>query len=437
MAVEDPSPGPAGAALPNPLSAPMALQTIRYGLDPEGFFTRSQRRFGSVFTVRVLRETWVILSDPAAIKEAFALGPEEANSGEANFALRPLIGTRNVLLLDGDEHLSRRKLLLPPFHGDRMRAYEESIREAVAAQVAEMPAGKSVSMLPRMQSLTFSVILQCVFGIRDRERLQRVGDAFRQMLTWITDTRRGLQYATLGPERLMRLPSFRRQLAEVDRNLLTEIRERRAEDLSGRDDILSMLVEARDEEGDGLSDAELRDELATMLVAGHETTAALLSWTIHELARDEESQERLAGGEAGFGTAVVTEALRLRPPVPIVLRRLRDTSTIAGHDLPAGTTVAPCTLLVHRDPALYPEPWAFRPARFLDRKPVRSEWFPFGGSVRRCIGAAFAQFEARIVLEELARSLRFSPGSARAERVGRRGPVLVPSRGARVVVSKR
>jgi len=426
------------ASLPNPVRAPAALQTLRYGLDPEGFFAAPRRRYGDVFTVRVLSETWVVLAHPDAVKEAFALGPEQANSGEANLTLRPLIGTRNVLLLDGEEHLARRKLVLPPFHGERMRAYEGTIRAQARRQIEAMSLGRPEALLPHMQELTFAVIMRCVFGLEDERRLRELGGALRSMLTWITDMRRGLVLAFLGPERLMASRRFRDQLAEVDRQLFAEIERRRAAaDLGEREDILSMLLQARDEEGEGLSDQNLHDELVTLLVAGHETTAALLAWAVHELARAPEHQQRLADGEEGFTEATIAEALRLRPPVPVVLRRLREPARIAGHDLPAGATLAPSMLLVHRRPDLYPDPWRFDPTRFLGRRPVPSEWLPFGGSVRRCVGAAFARFEARIVLEELSAALRFAPDRERPERVGRRGPILVPARGARVVLARR
>lgn len=425
-------------SLPNRLRGPGLVQDLLYGFDPEGFFARAHERYGDMFTARVLSEDWVVLGDPSAVKEAFALGPEDANSGEANFVLRPLIGTRNLLLTDGEEHLARRKLVLPPFHGDRMRAYEDTIREAAAAQIEQLPLDEPVALLPRMQSLTFSVILRCVFGLRDEERLHRVGDPLQRMLNWITDMRRVLVIGLLGPDWLIRMPGFRRQVEVVDRELTAEIESRRAAQDSGeREDILSMLLIAKDEDGQGLSDQELRDELVTLLIAGHETTAALIAWAVHELARAPQHQDPLSRGEEGLSEAVVTEALRLRPPVPLVVRRLRRPTTIAGCRLPAGATLVPSTLLVHRRPDVYPDPWTFDPTRFIDRRPVASEWFPFGGSVRRCIGAAFAQFEGRIVLEELSRALHFSPDRNRPERVGRRGPVLVPNRGARVVAARR
>jgi len=424
--------------LPGRLRAPVALQTVHYGLWPEDFFARAQQRHGDVFTVRILGETWTVLGHPHAVKEVFALGPAAVNSGEPNLALRPLLGTENVLLLDGDEHLARRKLVLPPFHGERMRSYGRTIQEAIRTEVAAIPLGQPVALLPHMQSLTFAVIMRCVFGLEDGGRLRSLGEAMRQMIGWITEMRGSFLYGVLGPDRVTRLRSFRKQIEAAHTLLDAEIQERRrVDDLSGREDILSLLIQARDADGAGLSDEELRDELVTLLVAGHETTATVLGWAVHALARDDQSQERLVAEPEQFGDAVITETLRLRPPVPVVLRRLLEPRTIAGHQLPAGATLAPCTLLVHRRPDLYPDPWRFDPTRFLDRRPAGSEWFPFGGSVRRCLGAAFAQFEARMVLAELSRSLQFRPERVRSERVGRRGPVLVPGRGARVIASRR
>lgn len=386
----------------------------------------------------MIGETWTVLADPGAVKEVFAHGPAEMNSGEANLPLRPLIGTASVFLADGEEHLARRKLVLPPFHGDRMRAYEEMIRAAAQVEARSWPLDRAAPALEPLRRMTFGVILRCAFGVRDENRLREIETVLGGMLDWLLDVRRLLVIGLAGPERLMASAAFKRRLADVDRELATEIASRRADpDLERRPDILSLLIRARNEEREGLSDRELRDELVTMLVAGHETTAATLAWALHELARNPAAQDQVARGADDFGAAVITETLRLRPPVPIVLRRLRQPLTIAGKNLPEGATVAPSTLLVQRRADIYPDPWAFRPERFLDRRPVASEWFPFGGSVRRCIGAAFAQYEAKIAIDELTKALRFRPTRRRPERVWRRGPVLVPARGARLVATRR
>jgi cytochrome P450 len=429
--------GPRAEAPPT-MSGSVLLHTLRFTLDPEGYFAGAQRRHGDMFTLRILGQRWVAVAHPEAVKELFSHGPEEVDSGEANQALSPVLGTRNLLLLDREEHLHRRRIVLPAFHGERMRAYEETIRQAIRKEIADWPVGEPVAALPRMQALTFSVIMRCVFGVQEGERVGELGEALRAMIAWVTDMRRVLFFFIVGPQRLDRVPAFRRQLARVDREILAEISRRRAlGDLSEREDILSLLIQATDEDGAHLSDAELRDELMTLLIAGHETTATLLSWAIHDLARDPGSQDRLSIEGGAFADAVIAEALRLHPPTGGVARRLREPLTIGGYKLPTGTDVVPVTLLVHRRADLYPEPWRFDPTRFLDTRPPAGGWFPFGGSVRRCIGASFAQFEARIVLEELTKALHLSPVEQRPERTSRRAIVLVPSKGARVIARRR
>jgi cytochrome P450 len=415
------------------------VQTLRYGLDPYGLFESAHRAFGDVFTLRVMAETWVVLAHPEAVRELYAHGPDELDSGVANLSLRALLGTRNVLLLDGAEHLRRRKIVLPPFHGERMRAYEELIREATRREIATWPSDDPVPTLPRMHAITLRVVLRAVFGVREGPELDRLTASLRRLMTWTTDIRRGLVFGFLGPDRLTALRGFRRQLAEVDEQLLAEIaRRREAADLRDRSDILSLLLQARHEHGEALSDRELRDELMTLLVAGHETTAAALSWALTEVARDPQAQARLAAGEPGLAAAAITETLRLHPPLPLgSLRRLRRPMTIAGWELPAGATVASCSALIHRRPDLYPRPATWQVDRFLGTRPPAGGWLPFGGGVRRCVGAAFAEFEARTVLDELTRALELQPAGGPSRWVARRGIVLVPPQGGRVVAVRR
>ena len=418
---------------------PVTLQTLRYGLDPYGLFESAHRTFGDVFTLHVMAETWVILAHPEAVREVFGYGPDELDSGSANLALRPLLGTRNVLLLDGAEHLRRRRIVLPPFHGERMRAYEGLIREATRREIATWPLGVPVPTLARMHAITLWVVLRAVFGVEEGPGLDRLGTLLRRLLTWTTDPRRAVVFGFLGPDRLMALSAFRRQLAEVDDEITAEIaRRRKVGDLGDRKDILSLLLQARDEDGGALLDHELRDELITLLVAGHETTAAALSWALTEVAGDTEAQERLADGEQGLAEAAITETLRLHPPVPLGgVRRLRRPMTVAGWQLPAGATLAPCSLLVHRRPDVYTEPMAWRVDRFLRTRPPPGAWLPFGGGVRRCVGAAFAQFEAKTVLDELTRALELRSAGRPSRRIGRRGIVIVPARRGPVVAARR
>src|SRR4051794_33119023 len=425
--------------LPRGPRAPMPLQTLRYGLDPYAFFASAQRAFGDVFTVRVMRDVWVVLADPGAVRQLYALGPEDVDSGVANRSLWPLLGTRSSLLLDGDEHLRRRRLVLPPFHGQRMRAYEGLIRAATRAEMAAWPAGVPVRTLERMQAITLRVVLQAVFGVSDGPAVERLAASLRRLLTWTTDPWRGLVFGLLGPDRLAALRGFQRQRGEVDVQLHAEITARRqATDLTSRADILSLLLAARDPDGHGLSDAELRDELMTLLVAGYETTAAALSWALLEVAAHPAAQARLAAGEPGLAESAISETLRLHPPLAIFgFRRLRRPLEFAGRALPAGTTVAPCATLLHRRADVYEQPTRWRIDRFLNARPPAGAWVAFGGGVRRCPGAALARFEARIVLDELLGALELCPAGPRPRSVARRGIVVVPPRGGAIIASPR
>ena len=425
--------------LPPALRSSRVAQTVRYVLDPVRLFDDAQRRLGDVFVMRVLDQTWVVLTHPDHVREVFAHGPDDLDSGLANISLRPLLGTRNDLLLDGAEHLRRRRLVLPPFHGERMRANEDVIPDTTRRELATRPLGVAAPTLPRMQAITFRVVLRAVFGVQEGPDLERLATRLQRFVAWAVDPRRGLVFTVLGPERLMGLKAYRRQHEDLDRELLAEIARRRAApDLVEREDILSLLLQARDEQGAPLTDHELRDELVTLLVAGHETTAAALSWALVELARAPAAQVRLAAGEEGLAEAAVAETLRLHPPLPVgAVRRLRRPLTIAGWDLPAGTTLALSTLLAHRRPDVYDEPGAWRVDRFLHERPPAGAWLPFGGGVRRCVGAAFAQFEARTVLDEITRTLELRGTGPASRWVARRGIVLVPSRGGRVIAVRR
>jgi cytochrome P450 len=417
---------------------PHALQSAWYGLAPYSFFDRARRRHGDVFAMRILGQAWTVIADPAMVKDIFTGDPEVLYSGEANEALRGLIGTRNVLLLDGGEHLRRRKLLLPPFHGERMQAYGAIMAEATDRELERWPLGRAEPALGHTQAITFEVILRAVFGLDDAARLGPFGRSLRHLLDWIQSPRVMVRFMLRGPEGIVGWAPFERLVAPLDREILGEIARRRAApDLVDREDILSLLLLARDEDGQGLPDRDVRDELMTLLTAGHETTAATLAWALHFVARDPAAQERLRAGEEGFADAVVHETLRLRPAVPLVVRKLKAPLRIGGRELPAGTTVAPNAVLIHRDPRLYPDPDAFRPARFLGVKPGTYEWIPFGGGVRRCLGAAFAQLEARVVLERIAQRFTIRAPSRRREPIGRRGIVLIPLRRGRVILERR
>jgi cytochrome P450 len=302
-------------------------------------------------------------------------------------------------------------------------------------EVAGWPADGLVQVRPRMQQLTLEVVMRAIFGVRDAGRLERLRAALVGMLDWTTDPSRLAMLVAAGPRRVERLRPFRRVMDPLDAVISEEIaRRRRAHDLGERDDILSTLLA----EELALTDAELRDILVTLLVAGHETTATALAWALERLARHPAAWVRLRAGDEAYLDATIKETLRLRPVVAIVQRVLAEPMEIAGLRLPAGVAIAPCIYLLHRRPDLYPEPLAFRPERFLERPAGTYTWIPFGGGVRRCLGASFALFEMAAVLRVIARRVeRLAPDGPAPERAARRAVTLVPARGARVLVGQR
>lgn len=429
---------PAGPRMPRP------LQTFLWHRDPDAYLARCRDRFGETFTMRVMGEgDWVVVSDPAAVKEIFTGDPEVLYAGEGNVILGPLVGANSILLLDSKRHLRQRRLLLPPFHGERMQRYGDLMAEITREQIANWPVGAPFATQPLMQDLTLEIILKAVFGLADGERLVQLRAALREVLEFATSkTTLGL-LALLGPQRFARLKVVRSKLGRTDALLYEEIAERReASDLDEREDILSLLLQATDEDGEPLSDVELRDELMTLLVAGHETTATALSWVLERMSRDPERMQRLVAeidaGETAYIDAVVNETLRLKPVLPVVVRRLKKPTTIAGIDLPEGATVAPGISLVHHRPEVYPDADAFRPERFIEQPPGTYTFIPFGGGVRRCLGAAFAQYEMRIVLRELLAVHTVSPaGSPAGEKVVRRAITSAPAEGGKVLLGRR
>ena len=419
---------PPGPRLPPP------LQTVGYLRRPVGFLAACERRFGSVFTLDLPPVGRAVhLTSPEAAKAVFTRDKVNVMNPGRRFLLEPLVGPRSVLLQVGDEHLRRRRLMLPPFHGERMRGYQAVMEDVTRAAVARWPRGRAFPLLPEMGAITLDVILRAVFGLRPGPREEEV----RALLTGILRdaNRLGVQMVfALASERMRgRLP-IGRQLARVDRLLGDEIAERRAAaDLDEREDILSMLVLARDEDGRPLDDAELRDQLVTLLVAGHETTATGLAWTFDALFRAPAALARLRdeldGDDERYLAAVVDEALRIRPVIPEVGRRLGEAIEVDGHRLEAGTDVLASIQVLHRRPELYPDPLAFRPERFLEDAPSTYAWIPFGGGTRRCLGAAFAQFEMRTVLRTILREADLRPATDRAEPVARRPVTLAPANG--------
>jgi cytochrome P450 family 135 len=420
------------------------VQTLRWAFRPIPFLEESRRRFGDSFSVRFLgfERPMVLISDPAAIKALYQERSHGLPPGR-NIILEPIVGSKSLLIQEGAEHLARRRLMLPPFHGERMRSYESQMNEIVAAEIDSWPLGEEFPIHARMQAVTLDVILQVVFGISSGPRLERLRETLATVLEETANPGRqvlGLalqRFGGRGP-----FAHFDRQLREVDELLLAEIAEHRERpDLAEREDILSMLMEAEFEDGTRMEDGELRDQLMTLLLAGHETTATALAWTFDLLLRHPAAlgrlRDSLAAGEEDYLRATITESLRLRPVIPLAGRRLAEELVADGLTLPAGTDVTPAIWLTHTRPDLYPEPFAFKPERFLEDGPETYGWIPFGGGVRRCIGATFAEFEMRIVLREVLTRCELRKANPRPERTGRRNITLSPRDGTPVVVTDR
>jgi cytochrome P450 len=420
---------------------PRAIQTAIWSRQAQWMLAQCRRRFGPMFTLEIAYEgTWVVVSDAALVKQVFTGDPKVFHAGEGNDILRPLLGENSVLVLDDAPHMSQRKLLLPPFHGRRMAGYEETMREIAAREIESWPTGVPHQLRPRMQALTLEIIIETVFGVHGGPRLVELREALRSFLDLLTNPKALLPVLAVGPDRIRRIPAFRRRIDRVAALILSEIAERRAvTDLEERDDVLSLLVAARHEDGSPMRDAEIHDELLTLLVAGHETTATALAWAVERLVRHPGKLERLRAeveaADDAYLTATIQETLRLRPVIVAVLRRLTEPVELGGYDLPAGVTVVPSIHLVHRDPTIYPEPDRFRPERFFETAPGTYTWIPFGGGVRRCLGAAFAQQEMAIVLRELVARRMVRPTNPASERPFRRAITETPRHNAEVVLT--
>lgn len=402
---------------PGPTTMPI-LQSASWVFRPVPYLESCRAQFGETFTMQLAGlPRFVILSNPSDIKEVFTGDPEVFHAGSANIVLRPILGRSSLLLLDGERHMKERRLMMPAFHGERMQAYARVMRDAADRSIERWPSGqRTFQFHHEMQEITLDVILRAVFGVEEGARKSALRDALVGMLSF--GERPGL-LLLIGPdgtlrwqelhERLGRLSpwaSFKRGIDEVDARILDEVRARRARPTAG-EDVLSMLLAARDEEGQALDDESLVSEMKTLLVAGHETTATSLTWTMMELLQHPAAlrrarEEVLTSGSSGpYLEAVVRESLRLHPVVPLVGRRLKAPATVGGRRYPAGTVLAPSIWLTQRNPRVWPEPDRFDPERFLGWKPNPYDFLPFGGGVRRCIGLAFALFEMKEVLARI------------------------------------
>jgi cytochrome P450 len=418
---------------------PKTLQTVGWWTRSGPFFQRCRTRYGKRFTLRLLSSPpFVHLSDPDEVKEVFTAPPEVLHPGEGAAVLEPVVGTYSLILLDEGAHLSQRKLMLPAFHGEKMQRLSGLMTEVAEREVARWPRGEAVALHPRLQALTLEIILRAVFGLDPGPRL----DALRDRMT-------GILHVTESPASMLpflqrgrRWREFEREREQTDSLLFELIDERRGEE-NERDDVLAMLLGARHEDGSPMSPKELRDELMTLLVAGHETTASELGWAFERLARTPRVLRRLteaidSGDDDGYLTATVQETLRRRPVLQIAAPRLvKRPVTIGGFGYPAGVCLAANGYLIHHDPAIYPDPYAFRPERFLDDQPGTYTWIPFGGGRRRCLGASFAMLEMKIVLRTVLARSEVVPDGERLERTRRRSITVSPRAGARTVLRER
>ena len=431
--------------LPPGPKQPRYAQALQWVMRPQQFVVRQRERFGDVFTLEFIDgQPLVVLSDPEDVRTVFTGSAEVMHAGEANKLLAPVLGSRSILLLDEAEHLRHRRLLLPPFHGERMLRYEQIMAEATRRELATWQEGETIEMLPRMQAITLEVIMRAVFGIEDGLGKERLRVLLRTMLQQTTNMRQMALSLILGPDSERLQQRLDEVLSPVDEELYRVIAEhRRAPDLEEREDILSMLLLARDEDGQPLSDEELRDELMTLLLAGHETTASSLSWAFEQLTQKPQTLERLTeelrdGDDEAYVDAVIQETMRLRPVLPIVIRLLKQPITVGQgrFRLPAGTRVAPAIMLVHLRDDIYPDPFEFRPERFIETPPGTYTWIPFGGGMRRCVGSAFALFEMRAVLRAVLKTFDIEAVGG-PERIARRSLTIVPDHGGRVRVVRR
>jgi cytochrome P450 len=420
---------------------PSAVQAIGWARRPYPFMKRSQERFGDVFTLRILHSgTWVFLCDPEDVKRVFTAPAGSLGMALANPLLLPVLGPRSVMLMEEPDHMIRRRMMLPPFHGKRMGADAEMMARVTREAVRSWPLGEPFELWPHMQGITQEVIMRSVFGPDEAGRLGRLRRLLHQLTQALNDPGRLSMAAALGPRWLSRNQGFRAAMAPVEAALLEEVDRRRRAGENGRKDIVSILIDARYEDGSALSDGELRDELMTLLTDG--PTSSSLAWVFERLLRHPEKLARLqeeviAGEEDTYMDAVVKETLRLCPPVPVVVRRLLKPMELGGYTLPAGTTVAPCVYLIHRNEEIYPQPRHFLPERFLAEPPGTYTWIPFGGGTRRCLAASYAELEMKRVLRTVLSEVNLRPADSDSERARRSAISFSPDKRGRVVAAPR
>src|SRR4051794_34940557 len=436
-----------GTLPPGP-KLPKLVQTLGFMFAGRRFLDACRRRYGDVVTMSTAFDSkFVMVFDPDLLKKVFQAPPGRLRAGEANALLGQILGERSVLVLDGAEHLRQRKLMLPPFHGKRLKAYEDTMRAAADRAIDSWPVGEPFTMLPAMQQVTLDVIMHAVWGLEEGPRAEELKRRVRAVIEPLS-RRFGVVVLALSGGRLgdrKAVQRFEQRRRELDEMIYEEISQRRAAtDLGERADVFSMLLGARDENGEPMTDKELRDELVTLLVAGHETTATGLAWAFDLLLRTPRVMQKLKesladpDGDDTYIDAVVKEALRLRPVIPGVGRVVRgEPFELGRYTIPPGVEINPSIGVIHRRADRYPAPQEFRPERFLDENPPDTyTWVPFGGGTRRCLGASFALLEMKVVIKRVLERTELRAVSEKPEQVLRRGITLVPRDGVPVVQAR-
>jgi cytochrome P450 len=432
--------------MPPALAPGRVTQTIRFGMRPLSFMLAPSRTLGDVWQLNLLSrdEPMAVTCHPDHVQSLFKAKPDEAPSLTGESPLRPILGPNSVLTMVGERHMRERKLLLPPFHGDAVKRYVRMISETIEREIARWPVGQPFSLAPRMQAVTLDVIMAGVFGIegepapgtpehRIREtirRLQRLSTRPAWQLIELFNLGRA---EPRGPMRVV--------LGRLDSEFYPAIRERRAEGPKEDGSILSLLLETTDEDGRPLSDQHVRDELISMVLAGHETTANSLAWTFERLVRNPEPYARLRelvrssdDEEAdAYVEATIHEGMRVRPVIPLVVRLVKRRWQLGEYVVPAGTPVVVSIVALHHRDDVYPEPFRFSPERFVENKPGTYTWIPFGGGIRRCLGASLAMAEQRVVLAAVARQTDLEPADPAPEPARQRNVTMIPGAGGRVV----
>jgi cytochrome P450 len=393
-------------------------------------------------------DPFVITSHPDHVESLLKAKPQDAPSLTGESPLRPILGPNSVLTTIGEQHMRQRKLLLPAFHGDAVQRYIEMITRVAEREIDRWPIGKPFALAPRMQAVTLDVIMSGVFGIEGRPAPGTVEHRIRQTIRRLLLASTNLLFELVELQQLGRAEPrgpLKWMLGLIDRELYPAIRERRAAGVKpGAHDVLSLLLEARDEDGNKLTDEELRDQVVSLVLAGHETTANSLAWTFERLLRSPAAYDRLreivrSGGEdaEAYVEATVHEGMRVRPVIPMIVRMVKRPWQLGEYVVPAGTPVGVSIVALHHREDVYPDPHAFRPERFVDRKPGTYTWIPFGGGIRRCLGASLAMAEQRVVLGEIAKRLDLRAPRRAPERTRQRNVTMIPARGGRVVVERK